>query len=146
MYLSRSLPILAAVIVAGPLSAQTPDVAPEVTSVVTGGYWEAGEVGGQYRLVVHSEGFEHVHSVHHLQWIVQRADSTAPEILASVPLEELNEPFWVSNTDFESRGGAPVFILEQTNSYDLDNERVVEVYPGAPSEYQLKVVGESRDL
>lgn len=131
---------------AGPVGARTPEVAPEVTYVVTGGYWTAGEMGGQYRMIVWNEGSERVHSTHRLQWIALPPDGATPTVLASMPIAEFGATPWLSRPRFESRGGAPVFILEQTGVGDPSRERVVEVHPGAPGEYRLKLTSERRDL
>lgn len=125
---------------------QMPEVAPEVTHAVTGGYWNAGEMSGQYRLVVWHAGSEPPSSAHELQWIVVPADGGPPTVLASIPIDELDAPFWTSRAAFESRGGAPVFILEQANAEGAGGERVVEIHPVAPGEYRSAVVDETRDL
>ena len=52
------------------LSVAQPVVPVEVASVVSGGAWERGAAAGGYRVVITSNGWEHVWSQLHVEWVL----------------------------------------------------------------------------
>nr|WP_298424589.1 hypothetical protein [Hylemonella sp.] len=60
-------------------------VAPDVDSVVSGGYWESGNDSGHYRVIVVNSGFEHVTSRVYVEWLRGPGSPDAkPSVVASV--------------------------------------------------------------
>ena len=111
--------------------------------MVTGGWWEADGSQGEYRLVVTQDGWEHVWSRHHLQWLVTPMERGEKTISASVALDYIGSPWWVSAPRLEFRDNAPVLVIDQTHNSSPKAKRVVEVHPRAPGEYSAVVVSET---
>lgn len=64
--------------------AQSP-VAPEVETVISGGYWEKGADSGRYRVVLLNSGFEQVTSRVLIEWLRDpRQANSVTEVVASV--------------------------------------------------------------
>ena len=56
-------------------------VAPDVESVISGGYWEDGAQSGRYRVVLVNSGFEHVTSRLRVEWVREpRSANASPEL------------------------------------------------------------------
>jgi len=143
MRLGIALSLLACISVPPRALAQVPDVAPDITEVVSGGWWESGESRGEYRLVIQRNGWEHLWSVHSLQWIESPNERGSPIVRASVPLTKVDSPYWISSPTLTFRDGSPVFVLRQQNNSFLEAKRVVEVYPDSIGQYRFTVVSES---
>lgn len=59
-------------------------VAPDVESVVSGGYWEDGAQSGRYRVVLVNSGFERVTSRLRVEWVREpRSADASPGVVAS---------------------------------------------------------------
>jgi hypothetical protein len=59
-------------------------VAPDVESVISGGYWEDGAQSGRYRVVLVNSGYEHVTSRLRVEWVQDpQSAGASPEIVAS---------------------------------------------------------------
>lgn len=55
-------------------------VAPRVETVRTGGYWEAKEHRGRYRVVVAHDGFEHIQTYIRVEWVLDSAHRDSAEL------------------------------------------------------------------
>lgn len=71
-----------------------PKVDSDVRIVATGGLWEHGGRYGTSRVVVREQGWEEVSTNVMLEWLVTNETKKSREVLASVPLAELNEHGW----------------------------------------------------
>ena len=66
-------------------SSSVSGVQPDVSNVVSGGYWTAAGQSGIYRVVIVSGGFEHVVSRAYVEWIADpRSEQDEPKIVAVV--------------------------------------------------------------
>ena len=54
--------------------AQAPAVPTNVSSIVTVGWWQDGQKSGTYRVVVVSQGWEHVWSQAYVEWLAEPRD------------------------------------------------------------------------
>ena len=72
----------------GPLEAQERPVVPiAVETVVSGGYWTAPDnIEGQYRVIVKTEGFEHLVSSAWLEWIAAPTKDSDATVVATSEL------------------------------------------------------------
>ncbi len=66
---------------------------PSVTSVVTGGFWEAHPLRGHYRIVVWSGGGEHVSSKLRVEWILEDSETQENRVIKSAAVDSI--PDWV---------------------------------------------------
>jgi hypothetical protein len=88
-------------------------VAPTLEYAITGGYWTQGGVGGQYRLLVYTGGFDHVVSQFELQWLQDPSPQDSAAVRRSVPVKEISG-VWRS-------GGVPtVRRTDLTTVYTID--------------------------
>lgn len=119
------------------LGQDAPVVDPRVSGVVSGGWWDTDSKEGQLRLVVVSEGWEHLRSAHYLQWVAAPDSTGRQEIVSSVRLDEIDVPVWVTAPDVEIRDGHTVFILRQYHTNIPGKTRTVEVHPGDLGYYSV---------
>lgn len=65
----------------------------DVETVVSGGTWSRGEdVGGHYRAIISSAGFEHIISTLRVQWIGDPGESdVAPTVVAESGIDQLDD-------------------------------------------------------
>jgi hypothetical protein len=115
---------------------------PDLVFAVSGGYWEIGSQRGQYRLLVFSEGFEHVISTVFLQWLREpqssedAADTTA--VVATAPVLEINDrATWSVGPPIliPAKNGTTA-VLQMTNSHMPDEPgRSCLLVLGAPGHY-----------
>ena len=60
-------------------------VQPEVSSVVSGGYWTSEGQSGTYRVVIVNSGFEHVVSQVFIEWVADpTSEQDSPKVVAAV--------------------------------------------------------------
>ena len=111
----RRLCIAAALVIATAAGAdQSPQIEPKVVSVQTLGRWVTDQVAGRYKVVVTTEGWEHVWSRVYVEWL---PDPKNPdEDWKSAGIAELVPP------------GAPgAMILEATAKQDKTGHLVITV-------------------
>lgn len=113
------------------------NVAPNVESVASGGYWERNGTAGRYRVVVVNSGFEAVTSRLFLQWVQDpRQPGESPKVVASV---EPALPFGAGVATFtarlspEGKGRARV-IVEGVVSRDPSQKVRAELMASNPGE------------
>lgn len=132
------MPLMALMTMPAIAQAQPTDLDPQISDVVTGGWWVDGEESGYYPMVIYRSGWENLHSVHYIQWKGIPRERGESWVRASLPVEETNVQVWISTPRLEYREGEPVFVLEQINHMGLDiEERILEVHPGRPGEYRV---------
>ena len=64
---------------------------PGVSRVFSGGFWSDGKDEGHYRIVVVSDGFEHVSHRVFIQWIAIDQVNHELKIKRTIPIEEISE-------------------------------------------------------
>lgn len=120
----RNAPVLASLLVAliaMPLHAEEspiPSPDPKITSVISGGHWEDGEEHGSYRVVMWSEGYEHVSSGVLAEWISDPQEAgESPRVVHS---RILVAPGLMSLQTLRNAGVEDGFgvILEGTPTYE----------------------------
>lgn len=137
--MNRLLQFAAVLFCAGALNAGTvtPLVEPAIESVVTGGFWQQGDVSGRYRVVVRNSGFEQIRSEVFLEWIRDGSGEAGPSLLYSVPVRELNESMDLSFGVPGFLFGADGIRLEAVNIFTLES-RVFILTPLEGGEYHLE--------
>jgi hypothetical protein len=66
-------------------SAHGSAVQPEVSGVVSGGYWSSKGQSGTYRVVIVNSGFEHVVSQVFIEWVADpTSEQDGPKVVATV--------------------------------------------------------------
>lgn len=113
---------------------EAPLIESGIESVVTGGFWQSGDVSGRYRVVVVNSGFEQVHSDVFLEWIQDGSESSGPCVLCSVPVAQVNESgAWSIGVPEFSFGMEGIRLLA-VNSFTLES-RVFILTPLPGGEY-----------
>jgi hypothetical protein len=130
----------------GSLLAQEPkNVDPHLLYAVTGGYWERGDVHGQFRILVYSGGFEHIISHVFVQWLRDpQASDQPPELVASEPIRPINDqPTWsvgLPSLVSEKRNVA-IVNLKMVNSHTEENEtRTCILRLALPGQYTVTLI------
>lgn len=118
---------------------KAPDVPLNIDSVNSGGYWEYGGKSGEYRVVVVSDGWEHVHSRVYLQWIAADENKHSFSLAATVPIDKINrEAVWTA--------GAPKILFSKnrvnfsiplTHTYSAENRSITIVPQAKPGVYKI---------
>jgi hypothetical protein len=128
---TKSFP-LALLLIAG-LASAPPKVPTEVSSVVTGGYWDTGKSHGTYRVVSWRQGFEHVSSGVIAEWIADPIDNNSDSKV--IATKQLVEPglFSLGAPEFIPTNNSLVVKLSgvATHSPDQSVSCVFELYPNA---------------
>ena len=121
---------------------ETDEVPADLAFVSSGGYWEAGAERGQYRLLVFSNGFEHIISTVFVQWIRDPHSAEAPgetaAVVATVPVSEVNDQLtWsLGAPSVTSSPAGTTATLEMANSHLPDQApRVCTLRLGQPGRY-----------
>ena len=69
-------------------------LAPEISAVASGGYWESGERSGTLRVIIINQGQEQVSSRVYLEWLEERLGQPMRRV-GTVPIPAINEaPRW----------------------------------------------------
>jgi hypothetical protein len=72
------------------LGAQDPNrLDPSVSAVLTGGYWTSAKAAGRFRVIVTSEGWEHVGSEVTIQWLQEDSTSRGLIIARSTRVDQI---------------------------------------------------------
>lgn len=90
-----------------------------VTAVVSGGSWQHAGAHGIFRVVVTSQGFEHVTSQVFLEWLTEATSTTNRSLEQTIPLSEINTAgIWALGTPQlkVSKSGTEA-VLTGSNSY-----------------------------
>jgi len=58
--------------------------------------WQVGERYGTTRVVVYSQGWEHVRSIVAVQWLLHEESSQKVSVFTSAPISELNVGDWIN--------------------------------------------------
>ncbi len=140
--------IIRAVFVAAVLSAicnvqaaPLPDVPPEVVSVVTTGHWQSGQATGQYKIIVTTEGWEHLWSRAFVEWLPDPADPNAAR--KAVAISELIPPIGRGTAVFEvtanqvKAGGLVVTIRATANQLPGAKPQVFVFIANTPGHVEL---------
>lgn len=76
---------------------------PAVDSVVSGGYWTDGEDRGTYRVVVRSDGFDHIVSEITIEWLSDpRGEDEGPSVHECVVVKEGQGLWRVADSKLEA--------------------------------------------
>jgi hypothetical protein len=111
-------------------------LAGNVASVVSGGAWTGPSGVGTYRIIVLTEGFEHVASALYIQWLQADPEQRQLVVRATRLVKELH-PGFVSLGSPELRCSSKCEVaIAGTNSYSLDKGRWI-IALGPPSEYSV---------
>ena len=114
-----------------------------VESVVSGGYWEAGNGHGRYRVIVENIGWEHVTSRVYIEWIAERPHEQRLAVVATAVLDELVHNWSIGSAKIRpSKGAGPLksgatLELPATNAYDLRERKFVLELEG-PGHYRVR--------
>jgi hypothetical protein len=114
-----------------------PAVPPQVSTVATGGEWNAGKSGGALRVVIVQEGFEHVHSKLWLEWIAI-GERDERRLAARVLVKELSNGFSSVRLDDrrEAFSGSQI-RLRTANPYSTEDNQDVTIEAGKPGQYKI---------
>jgi hypothetical protein len=116
---------------------ESPTIAPNVESVVSGGNWQMDNQDGRYRIIIVNGGFEHIFSHVFLQWIETGTREQGPAILFSTPVEEINRlSLWSIGTP-EYILDSKQFRLSATNTYTYENTTFL-ITPDNKGKYHLE--------
>jgi hypothetical protein len=79
---------------------------PAIRTMVSGGEWNDGGQEGFFRLILISDGWEHVGHRAVLQWVAINQDNRTLAVAKSVPIKEMPSTAWnVARSEFKERGG-----------------------------------------
>jgi len=96
-------------------------IPPEVIAVQTGGEWSTDLVGGYYRIVITSYGFEHVHNEAYIQWIADNEGKVSVISTAHFdsPMYSFNIGEWG-----KTQSGTTEFLISAVHTYAITNETI----------------------
>lgn len=114
-----------------------PEVPPTIVAVVSGGVWQAGDSHGFFRVIVENQGFEHIHSVLWLEWVVAGSRDSQPRVASRVRVDELSMGNWSLGIE----PATPTFsanrlLVSGTNPFTLE-EQVFSVEFSAVGKYKV---------
>lgn len=116
---------------------RAPEISAAVRSVVSGGGWVEGDVRGFYRVILESEGFEHVSSRLWLEWLVEQSREDPAMVVARTLVTELSQGFLslgLENAEEELLSSR--LRVSGANPYSLD-EQAFEIELGGPGVYRV---------
>lgn len=88
-----------------------------------------------YRVVVFTQGFEHVSSMVYLQWLAW--DEDGPRMLKNTPVAELSSGMWSVGSLSVIPGKGCSIQLDATHTYSAESERFV-VRPVSLGHYSIR--------
>jgi hypothetical protein len=119
------IPALFLALSSNTLNAEKPSIPasdPKITSIMTGRYWQNDGMEGIYRVVIWSEGFEHVSSGVAAEWIADPNDpNELPKIIHSALLVKPGTMFLEKPTLTRTKNGFSV-QLSGTHAYESANK------------------------
>jgi hypothetical protein len=137
--------IFLALVLASPLAAQTtlPDdpfitaLPASVSLVSSGGGWVDGKETGTYRVVVVTEGWDHLQSRLYIQWLAEDDAQQKLTLVATAHVSEVRMGV-VTGANFEPGvdGNGVRLRISLLNSHSME-EREVELLLGAKGNYTL---------
>ena len=102
----------------------TTRIDPSISSVVTGGYWQHGQRGGRYRIVVRSAGFEHVSSTLRVEWILEGTGKQDDSVLVSSAVDSIPDWLWsLGQPDISCAARVCQFTIQGTEPHILQKAR-----------------------
>lgn len=111
---------------------------PAIETVVSGGYWQAGEKEGSYRLVVIQQGWEHITNHVYLQWLEQDQDKHDYIPRKIVPIAEINEGGWrVEKAEFKLTKETWSIVISAGGGGEGQKRTVFKVIPMADFRYRM---------
>jgi hypothetical protein len=91
---------------------------PKIISIVSGGYWQTDEMSGTYRIVLWTEGFEHVSTGVVAEWVADPGShNDEQKVVHSEILVSPGVSFYQTPTIKKTKSGYSV-ILKGVNTYD----------------------------
>lgn len=131
--------------VTGPARAASPaeiaaGVPVEIPQILTGGFWEEGDNSGIYRVIVVTAGSgENLFIEVFIQWLKIEENGPKPEIIKTIPLNEVNEKKFGNAFVFLQGGKEEDEVILVVSSYnpETDNEQQVWIEVGTPGNYKM---------
>jgi hypothetical protein len=113
----------------------------EVAGIVTGGSWSADKQGGFYRALVIMSGTNETFSARvFLQWLALSATNPIPTVVATVPIEEVNDQK-LANASVEIEGEESkdneITIVVSSYDFDADKDIALFVKGTTPGKYTM---------
>jgi hypothetical protein len=135
--------IFVALVLASPLAAQTklPDdpfisaLPASVSLVSSGGGWVDGKETGTYRVVVVTEGWDHLQSRLYIQWLAEDDAQQKLTLVATAHVSEVGMGV-VTGANFEPEVDGVRLRISQLNSHSME-ESEMEILLGAKGNYTL---------
>ena len=117
---------------------EVPQVDVDVQSVVSGGYWQAGDLDGTLRVVIKQAGWEHVGSWAFVQWLTTDEEAQAQRLVEVVRLVDPEQDgLWSFALPEISRSeGVNRIVIEGTHVHSGVAGTFV-FYVGAPGEVEV---------
>lgn len=123
------------------LALAQPAIPVQVTSVVSGGYWQHGSESGTYRAVIVQEGWEHIWSRLYIEWISEpKSRNDEQKVIAQVePTLPIGQGTYVLAADSlrGSAGRALLSIRGWSNMRANAKPVQVRLQLGAPGEVKV---------
>lgn len=119
---------------------EIPNIPENLSAISHSVAWDYKEKSGEYRLVVISKGWEHVHSEVYIQWIASDGDKGVLTTVSTVPIKEINEDaIWSAGIpilDFENEEA--IFTISMDHTYMDENKSIVIIPSNEPGKYKTK--------
>jgi hypothetical protein len=139
-----AIAVLIAGLAAAPISAsatgpaiQAPVVPVSVVEMTTGGFWRTSEDRGRYRVIVETQGWEHLGSRVFLQWIAERPNERKLVVVASLLLSELPDNATVAPPRLIGTKSGTMLHVEPGGG-PTEKSRTFVFSLGEPGKYTLK--------
>jgi hypothetical protein len=116
------------------------DIATDIETIISGGYWKQGQEEGHFRLILKLEGWEHLANRAFLQWVKQGNERGASVVLKSVPIREINNAHWrITGPRLTLNGKSWTLSLNAQATFG-EEARVFNIVPTAEFEYAFSEV------